>query len=136
MRQLGDELNGLRQDAAQPQQKVDSLRTVVVRQDRLLRQVAGMAGVRVAPGVFMRARPLIYSGHEDLDRVLHALKLRTEGRQAGGRAQRTFPRSRGDAGSELGGAFRGSQRRCAVYEKSKTGRHSAPGEIVSHLKAS
>ncbi len=49
MRQLGDELNGLRQDAAQAHQQVDSLRTVVARQDTLLRQLAGMAGVRVAP---------------------------------------------------------------------------------------
>jgi hypothetical protein len=45
MQQLGNELNGLRQDASDMHGQVDSLRMVVARQDTLLRQLAGMAGV-------------------------------------------------------------------------------------------
>lgn len=47
MRQLADELNGLRQDIGMTHDQVDSLRLVVARQDTLLRQIAGMAGVPV-----------------------------------------------------------------------------------------
>ena len=47
MKQLGDELNGLRQDVGDLHEQIDSIRTVVVKQDTLLRQLAGMAGVPV-----------------------------------------------------------------------------------------
>jgi hypothetical protein len=47
LRDLGDELNGLRQDAGDTHSQLDSLRLVVARQDTLLRQLAGMAGVPV-----------------------------------------------------------------------------------------
>jgi septal ring factor EnvC (AmiA/AmiB activator) len=45
IRQLGDELNASRQQEAQMQSDLDSLRTVVARQDTLLTRLAGMAGV-------------------------------------------------------------------------------------------
>jgi hypothetical protein len=45
MRQLGEELNASRQQEAQMQSELDSLRTVVARQDSLLTRLAGMAGV-------------------------------------------------------------------------------------------
>ena len=47
MRQVGDELNGARQEAAAMQDQIDSLRIAVARQDTLLRQLAGMANVPV-----------------------------------------------------------------------------------------
>ncbi|MDB4916713.1 MAG: hypothetical protein JWM95_4357 [Gemmatimonadetes bacterium] len=47
MRQLGDELNGARQDAAAMHDQLDSLRVVVAKQDTLLRTLAGMANVPV-----------------------------------------------------------------------------------------
>ena len=49
MRQLGDELNASRQDAAAMHDQLDSLKIVVARQDTLLRQLAGMANVPVPP---------------------------------------------------------------------------------------
>lgn len=49
MRQLGDELNASRQDAAMMHDQLDSLRIAVARQDTLLRQLAGMANVPVPP---------------------------------------------------------------------------------------
>lgn len=42
--QLGDVLNDLRQDNAALQQQVDSLRTVVARQDTVIRQIANLSG--------------------------------------------------------------------------------------------
>lgn len=45
MRQMGDELNAARQQTAQMQSDLDSLRGVVARQDTLLTKLAGMAGV-------------------------------------------------------------------------------------------
>jgi hypothetical protein len=45
IRQLGDELNASRQQEAQMQSDLDSLRVVVARQDTLLTRLAGMAGV-------------------------------------------------------------------------------------------
>jgi hypothetical protein len=45
MRQMGEELNASRQQAAQMQSELDSLRGVVARQDTLLTRLAGMAGV-------------------------------------------------------------------------------------------
>jgi hypothetical protein len=45
IRQLGDELNASRQQDAQMQSDLDSLRIVVARQDTLLTRLAGMAGV-------------------------------------------------------------------------------------------
>jgi hypothetical protein len=45
IRQLGDELNASRQQEAQMQSDLDSLRIVVARQDTLLTKLAGMAGV-------------------------------------------------------------------------------------------
>jgi hypothetical protein len=45
LKQMGDELNVSRQQAADLQAQLDSLRTVVSRQDTLLTRLAGMAGV-------------------------------------------------------------------------------------------
>lgn len=45
MKQMGDELNGSRQQAADLQAQIDSLRSVVAKQDTLLTRLAGMAGV-------------------------------------------------------------------------------------------
>jgi hypothetical protein len=45
IRQMGDELNASRQQAADLQAQLDSLRVVVARQDTLLTRLAGMAGV-------------------------------------------------------------------------------------------
>jgi hypothetical protein len=45
IRQMGDELNASRQQAADLQAQLDSLRGVVARQDTLLTRLAGMAGV-------------------------------------------------------------------------------------------
>ena len=45
IRSLGDELNASRQQEAQMQSDLDSLRTVVARQDTLLTKLAGMAGM-------------------------------------------------------------------------------------------
>ena len=42
--QLGDGLNTLRQENAEIQQQVDSLRLVVARQDTVIRQLANLAG--------------------------------------------------------------------------------------------
>ncbi|MES2178105.1 MAG: hypothetical protein V4550_09595 [Gemmatimonadota bacterium] len=47
MRQLGDELNAGRQEAAGLAEQIDSLRIVVARQDTLLRQLASMANLPV-----------------------------------------------------------------------------------------
>lgn len=47
MRQVGDELNAARQEAATMHDQIDSLRIAVARQDTLLRQLAGMANVPV-----------------------------------------------------------------------------------------
>jgi prefoldin subunit 5 len=45
LKQMGDELNASRQQAADLQAQMDSLRTVVAKQDTLLTRLAGMAGV-------------------------------------------------------------------------------------------
>ena len=45
MKQMGEELNVSRQQAADLQAQLDSLRTVVARQDTLLTRLAGMAGL-------------------------------------------------------------------------------------------
>lgn len=45
LRQMGDELNASRQQAADLQSQLDSLKGVVARQDTLLTRLAGMAGV-------------------------------------------------------------------------------------------
>ena len=42
---MGDELNASRQQAAQMQSQLDSLKGVVARQDTLLTRLAGMAGI-------------------------------------------------------------------------------------------
>lgn len=47
--ELGDALNGVREENALLQAQVDSLRNVVARQDTLLRRLAGAAGMPVAP---------------------------------------------------------------------------------------
>ena len=49
MREIGDELNASRQEAATMHEQIDSLRIVVARQDTLLRRLAGMANVPVPP---------------------------------------------------------------------------------------
>jgi len=49
MRQVSDELNAARQEAATMHDQIDSLRIIVARQDTLLRQLAGMANVPVPP---------------------------------------------------------------------------------------
>jgi len=46
IRGISDELNAARQQDAQMQADIDSLRIVVARQDSLLTRLAGMAGVR------------------------------------------------------------------------------------------
>jgi hypothetical protein len=46
--QLGDGLNDLRQENAVLQQQVDSLLTVVARQDTILKQLANLAGMPLA----------------------------------------------------------------------------------------
>jgi hypothetical protein len=45
IRQMGDELNASRQQSADLQSQLDSLRAAVARQDTLLTRLAGMAGV-------------------------------------------------------------------------------------------
>jgi hypothetical protein len=45
LRQMADELNASRQQAADLQTQLDSLRFIVARQDTLLTRLAGMAGV-------------------------------------------------------------------------------------------
>jgi len=45
LKQMGDELNLARQQSADLQAQLDSLRTVVAKQDTLLTRLAGMAGV-------------------------------------------------------------------------------------------
>jgi hypothetical protein len=45
MRQMADELNASRQQTSDLQTQLDSLRSVVARQDTLLTRLAGMAGV-------------------------------------------------------------------------------------------
>jgi len=47
--ELGDALNGMREENALLQAQVDSLRDVVARQDTLLRRLAGAAGIPVVP---------------------------------------------------------------------------------------
>jgi hypothetical protein len=47
LQQMADELNAVRQDNAATVEQLDSLRLLVARQDTLLRQLAGMAGVPV-----------------------------------------------------------------------------------------
>jgi hypothetical protein len=42
---MGDELNASRQQASDLQNQLDSLRSVVARQDTLLTRIAGMAGI-------------------------------------------------------------------------------------------
>jgi hypothetical protein len=46
--QLGDGLNDLRQQNAEIQAQVDSLRVVVAKQDTVIRQLANLAGVPLA----------------------------------------------------------------------------------------
>ena len=45
LRQMADELNASRQQTADIQTELDSLRVVVARQDTLLTRLAGMAGL-------------------------------------------------------------------------------------------
>lgn len=45
MRQIGDELNSSRQETAVMHERIDSLTTLVARQDTVLRQLALVAGV-------------------------------------------------------------------------------------------
>ena len=45
LRQMADELNASRQQTSDLQTQLDSLRSVVARQDTLLTRLAGMAGV-------------------------------------------------------------------------------------------
>lgn len=47
MREMGDELNASRQEAAVMHEQIDSLRITVATQDTLLRRLAGMANVPV-----------------------------------------------------------------------------------------
>jgi predicted small metal-binding protein len=49
MRDLADELSNAHQETAMMHDQIDSLRLVVARQDTLLRQLAGMAGLPVPP---------------------------------------------------------------------------------------
>jgi len=45
LRQMADELNASRQQTADLQTQLDSIRVIVARQDTLLTRLAGMAGV-------------------------------------------------------------------------------------------
>jgi hypothetical protein len=45
LKQMGEELNASRQQTADMQSQLDSLRGVVAKQDSLLTRLAGMAGV-------------------------------------------------------------------------------------------
>lgn len=47
--EIADQLGALQQDNAALQTQVDSLRTVVARQDTVLRRLANMAGVSITP---------------------------------------------------------------------------------------
>jgi hypothetical protein len=47
--EIADQLGALQQDNAALQTQVDSLRTVVARQDTVLRRLANMAGVSMTP---------------------------------------------------------------------------------------
>ncbi len=47
--EIADQLGAIQQDNAAMQGQIDSLRTVVARQDTVLRQVANVAGVPVPP---------------------------------------------------------------------------------------
>jgi hypothetical protein len=47
--QLGDAINDLRIQSGDMQQQIDSLRTVVARQDSVIRQLANLAGVQMRP---------------------------------------------------------------------------------------
>jgi predicted small metal-binding protein len=49
MRDLADELSNAHQETAMMHDQIDSLRTVLARQDTLLRQLAAMANVPVPP---------------------------------------------------------------------------------------
>jgi hypothetical protein len=44
---LGDELNAVREESSLLQAQIDSLRTVVARQDSVLRVLANLAGVQI-----------------------------------------------------------------------------------------
>jgi len=46
LRQMGDELNASRQQAADLQSQLDSVKGVLARQDTLLTRIAGMAGIQ------------------------------------------------------------------------------------------
>jgi hypothetical protein len=47
MSEIGDVVNDLRQQSAEQQQQLDSLRLIVARQDTVIRQLANLAGVSV-----------------------------------------------------------------------------------------
>lgn len=47
--EIADQLGAMQQDNAVLQNQVDSLRTVVARQDTVLRRLANLAGVPMAP---------------------------------------------------------------------------------------
>ena len=47
--QISDQLGAMQQDNAELQAQVDSLRTLVARQDTVVRRLANLAGVPMAP---------------------------------------------------------------------------------------
>lgn len=47
--EIADQLGAMQQDNAALQGQIDSLRAVVARQDTILRRVANLAGVPIAP---------------------------------------------------------------------------------------
>jgi hypothetical protein len=47
--EIADQLGAMQQDNAAMQDQIDSLRTVVARQDTVVRRLANMAGVPMAP---------------------------------------------------------------------------------------
>lgn len=49
MLEIADALNQIREQSAALQEQVDSLREVVLRQDTVLRQLAGSAGITMKP---------------------------------------------------------------------------------------
>lgn len=48
--EMTDAINDLRQDNVFLQQQIDSLATVVAKQDSVVRQIANMAGMRIGNG--------------------------------------------------------------------------------------
>ena len=86
-----NEIGGLKSDVAQLQSDLDSLRQVVAKQDTLISHIAEVNGGTVLlPFLVLRERGTIslhslITADASHHRILHDVKLRTSGHQAGGR---------------------------------------------------